>query len=102
MSARPSDRFPPDLIPELTRRIWAWDPIGVADDPGPVDEYDAFVVSIAGWLADGATPIGLTARITNLVHDRFGSGDAPAATTRPSAFASELVAWYHEQMADRA
>jgi hypothetical protein len=80
------------FVDQLRLRIWAWDPVGLAQLGIPDDEYDCLIGPVSGGLKEGLSPDAFEARLDAFVSEHFATD---AADTR--AFADEIIRWYSEE-----
>ena len=57
---------------ELRAHLLAWDPIGVADVPEAVDEYDCLIHPLMRRMQDGASAQALASWLCQELEDHFG------------------------------
>ena len=67
---------------EAVRRIlWLdWDPIGVNDHPGAIDEYDSYAPTIVSLLARGCSAEELDLHLSHIETYSMGLSQKPAAS----------------------
>ena len=75
-----------------------WDPIGVAGEPAAADEYDSYLVRIAGGLRLGYGPDRIAADLSTFRVEMMGG---PADPERDLAAATAIASWYSEATAER-
>lgn len=83
------------FIREVRARVWAWDPVGLADIGAPADEYDCLVGPVTGALREGLSADDVADRLREQVIEHFGVD--PSGT---AAFSVGLIAWYRESRTD--
>ena len=72
-------------IEELRTIGWSdWDPIGLADEDGKPpdgaqDEYDTYLLQVAGMLVNGRGTDAAIGYLTNIAVDHMGLGNSDAA-----------------------
>ena len=76
-----------------------WDPIGVAQIPEAVDEYDAYVGVVGRMLHEGAAAEELESYLRGVREDHMGLGPSPSGREGDSEVARRLTAWYASEMA---
>jgi len=83
----------PDYIKDIRARVWAWDPVGLAEFHPPEDEYDCLVTPISGWLRADLSPDAVANRLGDELSSHFGTN--PPDDTLD--FSTAIVAWYHAE-----
>ena len=77
-------RVPGVVVSEVL--YYVWDPIGVADFPGPRDEYDAYVAQVLELLQSGVETAAVANELEALAHDKMGlSSDIVRAKSERAA-----------------
>jgi len=71
-----------------------WDPIGVADTPEALDEYDSYVGPIGAQLREGATVTEIEDYLRHVRLWLMGLVGSPDWRSRDHATAQRLVDWY--------
>lgn len=79
------------VIREVRARIWAWDPVGLAEMGAPEDEYDCLVGPVTGALREGLSAEDMAARLR-----AHGTEHFSAQLGGTQAFSESLIAWYHD------
>jgi hypothetical protein len=72
-----------------------WDPIGVRDYPGAVDEYDSYLGSIAERLRSGESEEELAGYLNHVTYVRIGLSVDPELNV---SAARRIVEWYANEM----
>jgi hypothetical protein len=89
----------PQLAAQLRARLLAWDPRGIANEPGAQHEYDALIEPIIAQLELGPNATEMTAWLIIALETRLGLHWHPL---RDRAFAAGLVDWWSTTQAARA
>jgi hypothetical protein len=84
-----------ELIREVRARIWAWDPVGLADLGAPEDEYDRLVGPVTGGLRQGLPADAFADRLRRYVQEDFAI--EPRGT---ESFVADLLTWYQQLEGD--
>lgn len=84
----------PDIALSRLREIgWSkWDPIGVGgpEHGWPADEYDAYLLQVAGRLWHGGSVEEAADYLVRIVTDHMGLGAAPDVQARAFGVATEI------------
>jgi hypothetical protein len=76
----------------VRRILMEWDPIGVADTPEAVDEYDSYLGPIGARRREGAPVIAIQSYLRHVRETLMGL-DAPSWRPRDRTTAERLIEW---------
>jgi hypothetical protein len=71
--------------------LLGWDPLGVADSPNAIDEYDCMISPLLHLLSEGANKDAIERWIGHELVNHFGMG---VDGTPEAKLAADLVSWW--------
>ena len=82
-----------EYIRELSRRIAAWDPIGLLAIGAPKNEYDCLVAPVVSGLKGGLGSREFARLLRERIVEHFG-----VEPTGPDRFAVEIIEWHRSRL----